>query len=140
MAMSVFINFKGNCSEAVEFYAKAFGVEQQKMMRFGDSPDYPAAEEEKDFILYTALNVSDSVLMFSDIPLSMHDQLVVGNNISITLSYKTEDEVKKVFQNLEEDGIVVMEVQKTFWSDCYGMLVDKFGVNWQISLDEIKNF
>lgn len=62
--------------------------------------------------------------MFSD---AYHGKpLVVGNNISLTLGTTDLDVMKNVFHRLAEGGTVIMELQETSWSKCYGMLTDKF--------------
>jgi len=71
--------------------------------------------------------------MFSDTPPEMH--LVEGNNISLIISSKNIDEIKPLFNQLKEDGTVIMEIQKTFRSKCYGFVTDNFGIKWQLSYD-----
>jgi PhnB protein len=43
--------------------------------------------------------------------------------------------IESLFNKLREGGTVTMELQETFWSKKYGMLVDKFGIPWMISYD-----
>jgi PhnB protein len=136
MAIDVYINFRGNCREAVGFYAEVFGTEEPKIMRFGDvpsDPEYPLPEEEKDLVMHAQLNINGSNVMFSDTPSSM--PFVAGNNISLVISSKDMNEVKTLFSRLKEGGTVHMELQETFWSKCYGYLTDKFGISWQLSHD-----
>ncbi len=137
MAVDVFINFKGNCREAVEFYAKVFDCEKPKIMTYSEIPqdqNYPPiSEEQKNLILYTSLNIAGSNVMFSDIPAEV--PFTQGTNINVTIGSKDAEKIKQWFERLKEDASVHMELQKTFWSDCYGMLTDKFGIPWQFSLD-----
>lgn len=134
MSVEVYINFNGNCREAVEFYAQAFGTEKPIIMAFGDAPPdpkFPIPEEAKDLIMHTRLNISGSNVMFSDVFPGM--PFIAGNNISITVVSKNIDEIKTFFNRLKEGGKVAMELQETFWSKCYGNLTDKFGISWQLS-------
>jgi PhnB protein len=136
MAINVYINFDGNCREAVEFYANIFETEPTQLMTYGEippDPDFPIPEQAKNLIMHTRLNISDSVVMFSDV--FPGSPFTCGNNISLTLVSKNQDEIKSLFNKLKEDGTVGMEIQKTFWSDCYGSLTDKFGIEWQLSCD-----
>lgn len=66
--------------------------------------------------------------MFSDVPPGM--SFVVGNNISLVIVRKNMDEVKTLFNQLKEGSSVGMDLQKTFWSQCYGSLTDQFGIGW----------
>ncbi|MNE74075.1 hypothetical protein D3C80_1701270 [compost metagenome] len=71
--------------------------------------------------------------MFSDVFPGM--PFTAGNNISLALVTRDEAKVKTWFDKLKEGGSVTMELQETFWSKSYGSLKDKFGIDWQISLD-----
>jgi PhnB protein len=134
MAVGVYINFNGNCREAVEFYAKAFGTEEPKIMAFGDAPpnpEFPIPEEAKKLVMHTELNISGSRVMFSDIFPGM--PFAQGNNITLVINSSNIDEIKSIFNKLKEGGKVEMDLQETFWSKCYGNLTDKFGIGWQVS-------
>lgn len=136
MAMDVYINFRGNCREAVDFYAEVFGKEKPKIMTFGDTPpnpEFPLTEETKKLVLHTSLNINGTNVMFSDTPSEM--PFIAGNNISLVISSKDIDEIKSLFSKLREGGILIMDLQETFWSKCYGYLTDKFGISWQLSYD-----
>lgn len=134
MAINAYINFDGNCREAVAFYAEVFGTEKPQIMTFGDSPtepDFEIPEKMKNLVMHTQLNICESIVMFSDTFDGM--PYVVGNNISLTIVIENVDEIKSIFNKLKEGGTVGMELQETFWSKCYGTLVDKFGIAWQVS-------
>ncbi|MBP1996580.1 VOC family protein [Paenibacillus eucommiae] len=136
MAIDVYLNFNGNCREAVEFYAEAFGTESPKIMTFGETPadpNYPLPEEAKQLVMHTRLNIQGSNVMFSDVFPGM--PFVAGTNITLSVISKDIDEVKALFHKLKEGGTVGMELQETFWSKCYGSLTDKFGIGWQFNLD-----
>jgi len=137
MAIDVYINFNGNCREAVEFYALVFETEKPKIMTFGDTPPNPEfnlPEEAKKLVMHALLNINGSNVMFSDI--FPGSTFVQGNNISLTIVSKKMDEVKALFSKLKVGGTVVMDLQETFWSKCYGNLTDKFGIGWQLSYDD----
>lgn len=69
MSVDAYLNFNGNCREAVEFYAEVFGTEQPNIMTFGETPPNPEfalPEEAKDLVMHTRLNINGSNVMFSD--------------------------------------------------------------------------
>lgn len=136
MSVDVYLNFNGNCREAVEFYAQVFGTEKPQIMTFGETPPDPnfnLPEEAKNLVMHTRLNISGSNVMFSDVFPGM--PYVEGNNISLTIVSKNLDEIKSSFDNLKEGGTVGMDLQETFWSKCYGQVTDRFGINWQLNYD-----
>lgn len=136
MAIQVYINFNGNCREAVEFYADVFGTGEPRIMSFAEAPPNPEfvlPEEAKNLIMHAQLNINGSTVMFSDVFPGM--PFTQGNNIILTVVSKNMEEVKSFFNKLKEGGSVDMELQETFWSKCYGSVTDKFGIAWQLSYD-----
>lgn len=136
MSVDVYLNFDGNCREAVEFYAEVFGTEKPQIMTFGDSPqnpDYQLPEEAKNLVMHTRITISGSNVMFSDVFPGYPFQQ--GNNISLAFVSKDQNEIISCFNELKEGGKVEMELQETFWSKCYGSLTDKFDIGWQFSLE-----
>jgi len=134
MAVQVYINFNGNCREAVEYYAKVFETEGPKFMLFGDMPmdeAFPLTEETKNLVMHTELIIEGGTVMFSDLPPGM--PFMPGNNISLTVVTSDMDKIKRMFARLKEEGKVMMDLQETFWSKLYGNLEDKYGIGWQFS-------
>jgi PhnB protein len=141
MSVDVYINFNGKCREAVEFYAEAFGLEKPKIMTFGETPpdpNYPLPDEAKHLVMHTRLNIEGSNVMFSDVFPGM--PFVEGNNITLSFVNTDIDLIKSLFNKMKEGGIVSMDLQETFWSKCYGIVQDKFGIHWQFNLDSGETF
>ncbi|GFZ29533.1 VOC family protein [Clostridium zeae] len=136
MAIQVYLNFNGNCREAVEFYSEVFKTEKPQIMTFGEhasDPNFVIPEEAKKLVLHTRLEIGGTTIMFSDTFPGM--PFTQGNNFSLTLVTRDIEEVKSCFDKLKEGGTVDMELQETFWSKCYGSLTDQFGIQWQLSYD-----
>lgn len=139
MSVDVYINFNGNCREAVEFYAQVFETEKPQIMTFGDAPPEPGhvlPEDAKHLIMHTQLTIRGSRVMFSDIFPGM--PFVVGTNINLSISSTNMDEIKSLFDMLKEGGSIGMDLQETFWSKCFGSVTDKFGLQWLFNYDSGK--
>ena len=133
MQLELFINFDGNCREAVAFYAQVFQSEVKNLMTFGETPpdpNFPLAEADWDKVMYADVKIGGLTVMFMDMPSG--SPLVVGNNINPTISMDSKEEVERIFNELKVGGEVFMELQQTFFSELYGMVKDKYGVIWQI--------
>lgn len=104
-------------------------------MTYGDSHQYDEGsqlpDEAKDLIMHAQLNVKDSQMMFSDV--FPGTPYVVGTNISVAFVDSDIDFMKAAFEKLKDGGNVELELQETFFSKCYGILTDKFGIRWQFS-------
>ena len=130
-----YLFFNGKCEEAVEFYKKAMGAEVQMMLRYDESPEpappgmIPPGFEKK--IMHSSFLVGQTLVMASD-GCSTEKPKFEGFSLSIAVS--TPAEVDSIFNALAEGGEVGMPLAKTFWSPRFGMVTDKFGVGWMITV------
>jgi len=136
MKLELFINFDGNCLEALHFYARVFETKIGNLMRYSDAPaadGYETSEKDKDRVMYAGLPLGGIVVMFSDAP--DNGEFVRGNNVCPTLGFDNEAEITRVYNGLKEGGEVYMELQKTFFSELFAMVEDQFGIIWQLTLN-----
>ena len=134
-----YVNFQGNCEEAFNFYKSVFGGEFTYVGRYKDMPPSEgkqASEIDGQKIMHISLPIGkNTVLMGSDIGGEWAKYTIVGNNIQLSVNGETEDEAKKLFNGLSAGGRVNMPMEKTFWGALFGMLTDKFGINWMVNYD-----
>jgi PhnB protein len=137
-----YLFFPGNCEEAIEFYRTAIGAEVEMTMRFSESPDphppgmIPPGAENK--IMHTSFRVGDSVIMASDGAICGGHPVKGFEGFSLSIGVATEAEADQLFNALSAGGKVNMPLAKTFWSPRFGMLTDKFGIDWMISVTPSK--
>lgn len=136
MSVNAYLNFNGNCREAVEFYAEVFETEAPHIMSIGENPPHPEftlPDEAKNLVMHTRLTIDGSNIMFSDVFPGM--PFVEGTNITLAIVNNNMEELKTRFHKLKEGGKVDMELQETFWSKLYGQVTDKFGIQWQFNYE-----
>lgn len=130
-----YLFFNGCCEEAVQFYTKAIGAKVEMMMRFKESPDTPppgtVPEGFGEKIMHVSFRVGQTVLMASD---GCEPSGANFKGFSLSLSCETEAEARAAFDALAQGGQVQMPLTKTFWSPCFGMLQDKFGLGWMVTV------
>ena len=132
MTFDVFLNFDGDCREAMEFYADVFGLTvPTHIMTYDQMPEGDSGAENAGRILYANLPIFGSNVMFSDCPAG--SPFVKGNNIALTLGTPDAGEIQRIFSALSAGGQVAMPLGQTFFSTLYGMVTDKFGITWQLS-------
>ena len=135
MAIEPYLFFNGRCEEAVEFYKKALGAEVLMMMRFKESPEphppgmLPPGSESK--IMHACIRIGDASVMASDGRCTGQADF---QGFSLSLTVANEAEAKQKFAALADGGQVQMPLGKTFWSPCFGMVADRFGVGWMVSV------
>jgi len=135
MTIEPYLFFNGRCQEALGFYQRALGARVEMIMRFKESPD-PVPEgrvaaNSDDKIMHASILVGGARLMASD-GSCMGEPRFQG--FSLSLAAPTEAEARRIFGALAEDGKVGMPIGKTFWSPCFGMVTDRFGVPWMITV------
>ena len=136
--VNAYLTFNGNCEEAFDFYKSVFGGEFCFIGRFKDMPPMEGKEvsaEEGNKIMHVSLQASKSTLMGSDSSEAFGQATIIGNNISLSVNAESKDEADKLFKGLSEAGKVTMPMDNTFWGAYFGMLTDKFGINWMMNFD-----
>jgi PhnB protein len=132
--VQAYLFFSGQCEEAVRFYCVALGAEPLLQMRFKESPDAPppgvVPPGWDDKILHASFRVGDTVVMASD---GGAPGTAFGG-FSLSVAFATEAEAQRAFAALAAGGRVAMPLTRTFWSPCFGMLTDRYGVGWMITL------
>ena len=129
--LNPYLNFKDNTREAMEFYKSVFGGKLQ-MNTF---KDFHASQDpsEDDKIMHSVLEAGNSItFMAADTPNRMEYR--AGSNFSMSLSGEDDAELRGYFEKLSAGGRVTMPLEKAQWGDTFGMLTDKFGVNWLVNI------
>lgn len=125
--LNPYLTFAGNCREALEFYRDSLKGEIISLQTFGEA-QMPGPEAIKDRVIHAEFRADDVYFMASD---GMADYVAVpGNMVSMSLDFKDEQEQEAAFNALSAGGKVNMPLERTFWGAKFGMLTDKFGIQW----------
>lgn len=141
MSAIAYLNFDGVAEQAIEFYSEALSATEVKKVKFGDipqDPNYPMPDNELNMIMECSIEFEGGKIMLSDILPSMKPvtgELTKGNNILVSLVIDDTKKLEEYFLRLSLGGQVIMPLSNMPWSSCFGMLVDKFGVNWKFNRD-----
>ncbi|EEG10139.1 VOC family protein [Pseudogulbenkiania ferrooxidans] len=133
MQIQSYLFFDGRCEEAVEFYRRTLGAEVEMLMRIKDSPEplppgrVPPGSEDK--VMHASFRIGDSVVMASDGRCQGQPNF---QGFALSLSVVDQREAEQRFAALSEGGQVQMPLGPTFFSPCFGMVADRFGVSWMI--------
>jgi PhnB protein len=136
-----YLFFQGRCDEAIEFYRTTIGAELLMLMRYSECPDplppemFAPGWESK--VMHASLCIGESVVMASD-GCGGREEGRGFDGFSLSLTLPDEAAAGSAFTALAEGGKVTMPLGKTFWSPCFGMLEDRFGLGWMITVPEEK--
>ena len=135
MPIETYLSFEGRCEEAIEFYRKALGAQVAMLMRYKESPEPPPPGKRppgyENKIMHASLRIGDGTLMASD---GMAQGQPRFQGFSLSLTAPDQAKANQFFAALSEGGQVQMPLTKTFWSPLFGMVTDRFGVGWMVTV------
>jgi len=133
MNVEPYLFFNGRCEEALDFYRRALGAEVTMLMRMKDSPEPPPAEMRppgsENNVMHAAFRIGETQLMASD---GMPGSKPEFKGFSLSIGAPDEARARQLFDALAEGGQVQMPLARTFYSPCFGMVADRFGVSWMV--------
>jgi PhnB protein len=137
-SINPYIHFNGNAEEAFTFYQSVFGGNFAMVMRFKDMQFDNAStnENEAEKIMHIALPIGKhNVLMGSDTPEQMGKHNLMETRSKISIGAESKEEADHLFTGLAVGGSVEMPINDSPWGSYFGMLRDKFGIEWMIDYD-----
>ena len=124
-----YLFFDGTCTEALAFYAEVLGGQVVSSLTYGDMP---CPDEAKDRVMNAMLELPGGNMIYGSDSFPGRATGPVSG-FMITLNYPTVDEAQGVFDRLADGGQIVMPFEPSFWAEKFGMLTDKFGIEWAIN-------
>lgn len=131
-AIAPYLNFNGNCREAMNFYKDCLGGHLE-IMGFDNGP-MEVPEGAKDGVMHAILQNEGIMIMASDT--MPGNPITFGTSVSLSVNCASREQVEKFFNGLSAGGKVVMPLEDTFWGAYFGMITDKFGINWMFNYDD----
>jgi PhnB protein len=135
MQVQMYLHFTGQCETALKFYQQHLGAEILFLMHFKGSPaasETPANWQEK--VMHSTFRIGDAQIMASDGMCGDATQKLQG--FSLSLTPKSIEQAESLFIVLSQNGEVTMPLQKTFFAERFGSLIDQFGVPWMIHFEK----
>jgi PhnB protein len=133
MQMSTYLSFRGDCEAAFTFYQRCLGGQLGPIFRYGGSPAADQAPADwQDKVMHGSVTVGGQVLMGADI---VPDRYEPTRGVSLSLQMNDPAEAERIFGELAEGGRVRMPLEKTFWAERFGMVVDRFGIPWLVNCE-----
>lgn len=130
MYVQPYLFLDGRTEEALDFYKKAIGAEVTMMMRFKEAPDQSMISKgSENKVMHAQFSIGDSVILISD---GRNQGNPKFDGFALTVQAKDSAEAEKLFNALGQGGEVTMALSKTFFAQQFGMLKDKFGVQWMV--------
>lgn len=130
MRLNTFLNYGGNCEQALRFYEQHLGGRLTMLMRRAEQPDQPMTWPGWEHsVQYAVMDLGETQLMASDVP---PDRFQPMRSVYLTLTVDSPDEAERVWALLADGGQVFMRLEETFFAHRFGQLRDRFGTSWMI--------
>jgi PhnB protein len=126
-----YLTFDGNAREAMTFYQRCLGGELM-VQTFGES-DMPVPPGSEGRVVHARVTLPHTTLMASDTLVGM--PFTAGNNFSVSIDCESMAEIQKLFAAFSQGGNITMPLQDTFWNAHFGMITDRFGINWMFNFE-----
>ena len=136
MNVQPYVFFDGKCEEALEFYKGAVGAKVDMVMRFKEAPPEMQSQMgpgSKDKVMHAAFHIGDTQILASDG--ECHGKPAF-QGFSLSINAADDKEADKLFAALSKGGKVTAPLSETFFASRFGMLADKFGVNWMVMAEK----
>ena len=133
MQIIPYLSFQGDCEAAFKFYERCLGGKTGAIFRYAGTPmvdQVPAGWNDK--VMHGSFTVGDQVLMGADVAPDGYD---APKGFTLSIQIKSSADAERIFHELSEGGSVVVPIEKTFWAERFGMLIDRFGIPWAINCE-----
>lgn len=131
MEVAPYLSFDGTCVEAFDFYAETLGGVVEFRMSYGESPmGEHTPDSHKDRIMHSSLRIGERLIMGADAPPQWFSK---PQGFSVSINDPDTARMGAVFATLAEGGTVMMPFAPTFWSEGFGMCIDKYGTPWIVN-------
>ena len=133
MRLNTYVHFDGRCEEAFRYYEQSLGGQIGLVFRYEGSPlasGVPADWNGK--IMHGSITIGEHVLMGADVTPDRYEQ---PKGVSLSLHMKSAADADRMFNDLATGGQVVLALEKTFWAERFGMVIDRFGIPWLINCE-----
>lgn len=132
-SIGTYFYFNGDTLEAFNFYKSILGGEFSMVEFFKNVPGGEMMQkEDQEKVLHIGLTLPNGLELMGSDTVSERPKVTIGDNFSIFLMVESREEADRIFNGLSQGGVAKMPLADTFWGSYFGLLRDRFGVNWMI--------
>lgn len=130
------LHFNGDCEKAIQAYEQAFDAKRTVFLRNVDvSPsevNNDSNDENRTYVYHAEMMIGDQRVMMND---DIHEE-DCGNNVSLLISFNCIDSLQHAYEMLHIDAKILSTISDTSYSSCFVSLVDRFGIRWELMMED----
>lgn len=132
MKIGIYLSFDGRCAEAFAFYAGILGGTVDIRQTYGQTTlADDMAPEEWGRVMHARLLLGDGQeIIGSDAPAAWR---TASGGYAVAIEMDDPAAAARAFASLAAGGTVRLAYAPTFWSAGFGLLVDRYGVQWMVN-------
>lgn len=132
MKVETYLFFGGKCEEALTFYQQLLGIEVSMLMKYNESPDPSLCPDQcGDKVMHANFKIGETAFMASDGDCQGQTNF---SGFSLSFNVDSEEEGQRLMAGLCEGGKITLPLAPSFWGGLFGMVKDKYGISWMISV------
>jgi len=133
MQVNPYLVFNGQCEAAFKLYEQVLGGQLGSIFRYDGTPlAHHVPADWQDKVMHGSVTVGGQELMGADVSA---DRYEAPKGFSLSIQIKDATEAERIFRELSHAGSMVMPLEKTFWAERFGMVIDRFGIPWMINCE-----
>lgn len=129
MQLHTYLNYGGNCEQALRFYETHLGARVTFLVRHGEQPGLTVEPGWEHAVLHARLALGGTELMAADVPPHVFQPM---RSAYLSLTVDSNEEAERLYALLGEDGQIFMPMEETFFAWRFAMLRDRFGTSWML--------
>ena len=134
MQVTTYLSFNGDCEAAFKFYEECLEGKLGQIFRYAGTPMADQVPPDwQDKVMHTSLTIGEQVFMGGDVAPDRYEK---PKGFSLSVHMKSPTRAEHIFHLLAKDGAVLVPLEKTFWAERFGVLVDRFGIPWLINCEQ----
>ena len=136
ITINPYLYFDGNCEEAFTYYESVFRKKISHISKYKDVPKSKRNifQEPGEKIMHATLPLSKEIMLNGSDNSLAYKETIKYKTFSLIIHTDSKEEVDRIFSALAQKGQIIVPVGLTFWGAYYGQCIDKFGINWKITL------
>ena len=147
MRVDPYLHFHGRCADALAFYGQAIGARVEFLTRFGETRGMPSPAHLQGKVMHAVVRIGEANMLHWAHCIANYEAILLATDggasepqtfqgFALALAVESDAEAEAMFAALSDGGQVTVPMGPTPFAARFGILTDRFGVNWNVVRQE----